>query len=221
MGIEFDIYCDESCHLINDKSDVMLLGAVWFPDVKKQEIFSRIKEIKNAHNITNAEIKWNKVSPNKIDFYLDLVNYFFDDDDLRYRCLIVPNKSALDHSKFNQTHDVFYYKMYFNLIKTILSPESSYNIYLDIKDTRSQEKVIKLHDVLASSQYDFQKRIIRKIQQVRSHEVQALQITDVLTGALSYVQCQHHLCQHFALIGAAADPHLVDECVSTSFIDLP
>lgn len=188
MSYAVNIYCDESCHLIHDNSDVMLLGAVWFPSRKKSEIFTRIKEIKDKHNLsTYFEVKWNKVSPSKEDFFIDLVNYFFDDDDLHYRGLIVQKKSKLDHKRFNQTHDTFYYKMYFNLIKIILSPDNSYNIFLDIKDTRSQEKVEKLHDVLCSTHYDFQQRIIRKIQQVRSHEVQALQIADLLTGAVSYL----------------------------------
>ena len=80
---------------------------------------------------------------------------------MHFRALIIPDKSSLDHSGFNQTHDDFYYKMYFDLIKIILSPEYSYNIYLDIKDTQSEVKVNKLKEVLRSSHYDFEKRIIK------------------------------------------------------------
>ena len=32
------------------------------------------------------------------------------------------------------------------------------------------------------------KKIIRKVQQVHSHEVELLQITDILTGAMSYMR---------------------------------
>lgn len=182
-----NIYCDESCHLENDHQKVMVLGAIWLPEEKKEEIFLRLKEIKINNGFSPSfEIKWNKVSKQKIDFYMDLINYFFDDDDLHFRVLVVPDKSLLNHSAFGQTHDDFYYKMYFDLLKIILSPEYSYNIYLDIKDTKSQVKVIKLHEVLCNSNYDFEKKIIRKIQQVRSHEISALQLCDLLTGAFSY-----------------------------------
>lgn len=188
MNPLINIYCDESCHLENDNYKVMVLGAVWLPEQKKEEIFNRIKEIKVKNGFTSTfEIKWNKVSKQKTDFYLELINYFFDDDDLHFRTLVVPDKTILDHSAFNQTHDDFYYKMYFDLLKIILSPDFAYNIYLDIKDTRSQTKVEKLHNVLCSSHYDFEKRIISKIQQVRSHEVSALQLCDLLTGAVSYL----------------------------------
>jgi hypothetical protein len=183
-----NIYCDESCHLENDNYKVMVLGAVWLPEEKKEEIFNRIKEIKLKNGFSASfEIKWNKVSKQKADFYLDLINYFFDDDDFHFRTLVVPDKSILNHSEFNQTHDDFYYKMYFDLLKIILSPDYAFNIYLDIKDTRSQIKIDKLHDVLCNNHYDFEKKILRKIQQVRSHEVSALQICDLLTGAISYL----------------------------------
>lgn len=166
----------------------MVLGATWCPTAKRREVFDRIREIKLSHGLkSDFEIKWNKVSPSGVNFYMDLINYFFDDDDLHFRALVVPDKGALDHSAFKQDHDTFYYKMYFDLLKVILSPECAYNIYFDIKDTKSQEKVLKLQDVLRNNHYDFHKQIVQKIQQVDSQEVAILQITDLLTGAISYL----------------------------------
>ena len=37
--MQYNIYCDESCHLQNDKSNVMVLGAIWCAKEKKQEIY--------------------------------------------------------------------------------------------------------------------------------------------------------------------------------------
>ena len=183
----FNIYCDESCHLENDHIPVMVLGALWFPIQKKEEIFSRLKEIKAVHDLPpHFEIKWNKVSKGKQRFYMDLINYFFDDDDLHFRALIIPDKSQLDHDRYNQDHDEFYYKMYFDLLKVILDPESGYNIYLDIKDTLGWEKVQKLEEVLQNNHYDFSRSIVQKVQQVQSDEVIPIQLTDLLTGAIAY-----------------------------------
>ena len=185
--MEYNIYCDESCHLENDNINIMVLGAVWCAKEKKSEIFKRIREIKTEFGLApNFEIKWNKISPAKKDFYLRLVDYFFDDDDIHFRALIVPDKSALNHEKFNQTHDDFYYKMYFDLLKTILTPSNCYNIYIDIKDTRSQCKVLKLTNVLRNNHYDFDKKIINRIQQVKSNEVELLPLADLLIGAIGY-----------------------------------
>jgi len=93
--------------------------------------------------------------------------------------------------------------MYFDLLKVILTPNCAYSIYIDIKDTKGQEKVLKLQNVLRNNHYDFQNQIIRKIQQVQSHEVELLQITDLLCGALSYL--------HRGLQGNNAKLELIDK----------
>ena len=187
MKQTFNIYCDESCHLPNDKQTSMVLGAIWCPLDKKNQIFKRLREIKMEHGLSkDFELKWNKVSPAKYAYYLDVLNYFFDNNDLHFRVLVVPDKSKLDHINYCQTHDDFYYKMYFTMLKTIFEPDAAYNIYIDIKDTRSQKKVEKLHDYICNSQYDFEKQNIRRIQQVSSKDVELIALADFLTGAMSY-----------------------------------
>lgn len=181
------IYCDESCHLENDHIPVMVLGGVWCPAEKSREIAERIREIKVAHgHHPDFEIKWAKVSPAQRKFYLAILDYFFDDDDLHFRALVVPDKSKLAHECFGQNHDTWYYKMYFDMLKNLLSPEKAYEIYLDIKDTRSADKVKKLHEILCNNFYDFSRRIILRVQNVRSHEIQQVQLADLLIGAVSY-----------------------------------
>lgn len=194
-----NIYCDESCHLENDKEKVMALGAVYCPASKKKEIFQMLTELKEKHNLipknkkkpsdnrTYYELKWNKISLAKINYFKDVIDYFFADDDLNFRVLVVPDKFKLDYEKFNHTHDTFYYKMYFSMLKVILNPDKAHHIYIDIKDTRSREKVHKLEQVLRNDKYDYAKEIIKKVQQVRSHEVELIQLADLLTGAVSYV----------------------------------
>lgn len=184
----FNIYCDESCHLEHDGEKAMVLGGVWCPADKKDEIFRRLREIKEEHGLNkHFEIKWNKVSKGKLEFYMDVINYFFDNSDLHFRVLVVPNKSELKHEEFGHSHDTFYYKMYFNLLKTLFEPDCGYNIYIDIKDTRGQKKVDKLHEVLCNNHYDFNRELIKKVQQVRSEEVELVALADLLIGAMSYL----------------------------------
>lgn len=185
--MEYNIYCDESCHLENDGIKPMVLGCIWCPKSEKEIIFKHLKEIKVKHGLAPAcELKWNAVSPSKLAYYQDIIGYFFDNSSLHFRALVVPDKSLLDHQTFNQTHDSFYYKMYFDLLKTILDPKCTYEIYLDIKDTQGQCKIDKLQQYLCNSSYDFDKKMLRKIQQVRSHEVELIQLSDFLLGAVCY-----------------------------------
>lgn len=192
MTDRINVYCDESGHLEHDEIPVMILGATWCPASKTREIAERVREIKARHHPwPRFEAKWVKVSPARRALYEDLIDYFFDDDDLHFRALIAP-KSTLNHVAFGQTHDEWYYKMYFLMLKAILSPEHQYRVFLDIKDTRGAAKVRKLHDVLCHNMYDFNRQILEDVQQVRSHDVEQLQIADLLIGAITYANRDLH-----------------------------
>jgi hypothetical protein len=188
MPEKFNIYCDESCHLEHDRRKVMVLGAVWCAAGKVREAAVRLRETKTRHGLkAYQEVKWTKVSPSLLPFYLDYLDYFFDDSDLHVRGLFVPDKAVLDHSRFKQTHDDWYYKMYFDLLKVVLSPDAHYRIFLDYKDTHGAAKARKLREVLCNNMYDFSRKIVEPTQLVRSHEVELLQMADVLSGAVAYV----------------------------------
>lgn len=183
----YNIYCDETCHLEKDNINVMVIGAVWCPQAKLIEINQRIKQIKERNDIyPTTELKWTKISPAKIDVYKDIINYFFDDDALHLRAVIIPDKTKLNHKAFNQTHDTWYYKMYFDMLKVIFFPDDHYEIYIDIKDTNSYQRAQKLKEVCSNSMYDFSERIIERLQPIRSEEVQIMQLVDILIGAIGY-----------------------------------
>jgi len=183
----YNLYCDESCHLENDGQRTMVLGSIWTDVAETEDATRRIKEIKRKHGIkSEQEVKWTKVSPGNLKLYLDLVDYFFDNANLHFRGLVVPDKTSLNHRAFQQSHDDWYYKMYFLLLTVILARDSRYNIYLDIKDTLGGRRVQKLEEVLANDKYDFERRMVRRIQLVRSHEVQLIQLADIFIGALMY-----------------------------------
>jgi len=188
MSQIYNIYCDESCHLEHDGEKAMVLGALWCPLSKTREINTHIREIKNRHKLAAGfEIKWTKVSKSKIQFYLDLVDYFFDTDDLHFRAVVIADKSKLDHAKHEQDHDTWYYKMYFTMLSALIDRENCFRIYLDIKDTRSVPKVRKLHEALRNANYDFESSIIQWLQPVHSHEIGILQLADLFIGAVSYI----------------------------------
>jgi hypothetical protein len=188
MTVAYNIYCDESCNLEHDGQKAMVLGAVTCPVRKTREVAAHIRAIKVKHGLPpEFEVKWTKVSKAKLDFYLELVDYFFDERALAFRALVVPDKSMLDHAAFAQGHEDFYFKMYFDMLKVLLDPTCEYNIYIDIKDTRSGGKTARLREVLSNSLYDFERRIIQQIAIVRSEHVQQVQLADLLMGAVGYV----------------------------------
>jgi hypothetical protein len=187
MAQAYRIYCDESCHLEHDRCSVMVLGAVWCPSEAVPEISKALREIKVRHGLSpNFELKWGKVSPAQVGYYTDVANYFFEETSLRFRCLIAP-KEGLRHDDFDQSHDSWYYKMYYLLLRRLLAErENEYRVYIDIKDTNSAGKVRLLHEVLCNSMRDFDHNVLRDVQALPSDEVQQIQLADFLSGAVSY-----------------------------------
>ncbi|HQA29743.1 MAG TPA: DUF3800 domain-containing protein, partial [Brevefilum fermentans] len=186
MANLISIYCDESCHLEHDHQPVMLFGAVWCPQEETRQHIEALRALKERHQ-TRGELKWTKVSRSRESFFLDAVDFFFSSAHLNFRCVVVENKAKLDHGYYNQgSHDSFYYKMYFYLLRHIISEKNQYDIYLDIKDTRSQIKIDHLKEVLSNNLLDFDRKVIRRMQHVRSKETELLQIADFLMGAIAY-----------------------------------
>ncbi len=183
----FHIYCDESCHLEHDRQKVMVLGAVRCPSEERHTAAQALRDIKVRHGFKGTfELKWTKVSASKIAYYKDVLDYFFDSEVLAFRTVVVPDKAKLNHAYFGQTHDDFYYKLHFQLIRHWLDDAHQFRVFLDIKDTRSWAKTQKLAEVLANSRYDFDRHTVTSIELVRSDQVELVQLADFLTGIVSY-----------------------------------
>ncbi len=184
--MEYNIYCDESCHLISNDSKYMLIGAVYCPKNKVKQINEYVEHLKQNYNFSNnIELKWNKIDKKTEKLYLDIINYFFNTDYLKFRVIVI-DKTKLDHDRYNQTENDFYHKAYYEMLKYIIIPENSYNIYPDIKDTNSYYYHQVMLEYLRIKMSDTNKKTIRKVQPIRSYEAPILQINDILIGALSY-----------------------------------
>ena len=174
----FNLYCDESCHLENDGMPFMVISYVScaYNQVKLHQ--QNIKNLKEKHSFRN-EIKWSSISKSKYNFYVELIEYFFSND-LQFRAIVVA-KEKIKNDAFGQNFDEFYYKMYFQLLNHKMNMDNKYNVYLDIKDTLSANKVKKLKDIL-----NIKYSSINNLQNIHSHESLLMQLTDVLMGAITY-----------------------------------
>jgi len=174
----FNFYCDESCHLENDHYPFMLISYVSSSYNQVKLHSQNIRALKLKH-FFNGEMKWSALSKSQYPFYKELIEYFFATD-LQFRAIVI-DKSQLKHEAFNQSHDDFYDKMYFQLLNKKIFPENNYNIYLDIKDTHSYEKAASLKTFLNHNFIS-----VRTLQIIRSYESELMQLTDVIMGAIAY-----------------------------------
>ena len=107
--MEYNIYCDESCHLEHDDSSAMFLGAITCPKSDVRKYLKDIKRIKEKHGLNSSyEFKWTKVSQGALPFYEEIIEYFFQSE-MGFRCVIANGKKELSNEIFNQTYDEWYY----------------------------------------------------------------------------------------------------------------
>lgn len=177
MSKTYNFYCDESTHLQSDGMPYMMIAYVSVAYNQLNIHKEAIKNIKAKHKI-KGEIKWSNVSHGAYPFYSELIEYFFSTD-INFRSIIV-DKSQINESREGFTYDDFYFKMYFQLIHHKINQGYNYNLYLDIKDTKSHKKLKKLNEILKYN------ASIRNCQFIRSHESSFMQLTDLIMGAINY-----------------------------------
>ncbi|MDE6747461.1 MAG: DUF3800 domain-containing protein [Lachnospiraceae bacterium] len=185
--MEYNIYCDESCHLPHDKIDLMVIGGISCPKEKAEYINKAIRDIKVQNGVYKfAEIKWTKVSESKYKMYEELLDLFFDTSYLTFRAVVALNKSHLNYEKFHLTHDDWYQRIYYLTLREIINIGNDYHVYVDIKDTKGSAKINQLKDVLNNVVGYFYDETVRNIQLVRSDQIQLLQLADLFIGAVAY-----------------------------------
>ncbi|ERM83014.1 hypothetical protein P872_06015 [Rhodonellum psychrophilum GCM71 = DSM 17998] len=169
----------------------MCLGYTKINTASYEVLKEGIKAIKLKHH-SPTEIKWNKVSKSRIPLYFELIDFFFKQP-IQFRCILVKYKERLDHEAFNKgDHDSFYYKLVYFLLKSATNPpDIFYRSYMDIKDTRGQERLAQIKKVF-NSKYKGNSPFTH-FQHIRSEENEFLQLTDMFIGAITYKSRKEHL----------------------------
>ncbi len=177
MSKTFNLYCDESTHLIHDGHPYMLLSyiSIAYPQIRLAK--EEIKAIKRKFNYTE-ELKWTNVHSATYKVYAELVDWFFMND-LEFRAVVV-DKSQIDEKRADYSFNDFYFRMYFQLLHTKVDFQNRYNVFLDIKDTCSGEKLEKMKKIMSYNSS------IGTLQFIPSRESLFIQLADVLMGAINY-----------------------------------
>lgn len=182
MKRKVSLFIDETSHLEHDGHYSMCLGFIKVPDEEYENIKKDFDKLRLKYH-SPFELKWNKFSKSRLKYYKALVDFFFESS-LSFRCVLVKHKDRLDHQSFNDgSHDNFYYKMIYYLIKPSVKGQDA-RIFLDIKDTRGREKLDKINEVYINEMKS--KQPFQFIQHLRSEDNVFIQLADFFIGAISY-----------------------------------
>lgn len=186
-----ELYCDESRQdLLVDKSKVtdhnrfVCIGGLWVPNKKRDALKKRINFLKQKYGISN-EFKWGNVSINKIGFYKELVDTFFDEqfEDVFFRCVVI-DALTVDNKHYNDDdQELGYYKFYYQLLNNWILPCDEYYVFTDYKTNKDRKRLHELKKITNSSLHgDY----IKIVQSIDSSESVILQVQNILMGTVAY-----------------------------------
>lgn len=176
-----EVYCDESRQDIspNSTSKNMLIGGIWIPVERRESIKNFIKVLKEKHSI-GGELKWNKIAARNHKLYMEIVDLFFNDPDIRFRCIVV-DKSKLNFEKYHRgDKELGFYKFYYHMLTKWID-DKTIRIFTDLKTNRVKGRLKKLEEIFVRENNSTQ----IKVQAISSHESLLIQMTDILLGAIS------------------------------------
>ena len=100
MNKTFNIYCDESTHMVHDGHPYMLLGCTSIAYTQIRMAKDAIKDIKKKHGYSD-ELKWTNVHEATYKVYAELIDWFFMND-MEFRAVVV-DKSQIDEKREDYT----------------------------------------------------------------------------------------------------------------------
>lgn len=183
--MKFEVYCDEVNPDVltsaSPRARYLMLGSLWLPIELRDEIKSRVGTLRQRHQAW-GEIKWSKVSPNRQDFYVELIDLFVSyGDNLRFRCIVV-DRTQLNLALHDNDGELGFYKFYYQLLHHWILDFNEYRIFCDVKSNRDPKRLPVLGLCLSSANLTSS---IVSTQSLPSHEVVLIQLCDLLLGAAS------------------------------------
>lgn len=191
-----NLYIDETSQT---KHRFLLMGGLIVP-TRDDEFFRTLVQAARNPELPNGELGWTKVSRTKLPAYKRVVDTFFDSDvwfqHLDFHCLAV-DTHQVDHQNFNQgSGEIGFNKEIYQLARKFgrLYRDRLFHCYPDRRTTKSSTEELRLilNRGIAKSG-DTRDWPYRRLHFRDSSQTQALQVVDVLLGAVAYRLNCHHL----------------------------
>lgn len=182
----FEVYCDESHPelFVSPRADVgnAVIGSLWMPAEFRPDFKQHIAELREKYRVW-GEFKWKKVSPSREDFYLELVDYFFDHAELRFRAIVVDSQKVNLERFHSADAELGFYKFYYQLLHHWILAPHAYTVFCDDKVNRDRRRVLELGRVLANAN---RSATVHPLRVVSSSQSAGVQLCDVLLGATQW-----------------------------------
>lgn len=183
--MKFEVYCDEAQPDIftaaEPQARYLMIGSLWLPADMRADAKDKISRLREIHKV-HGEMKWTKISPSKVEFYLELVDLFMSyGSDMRFRCIAV-DRNQVNMKHHNNDSELGFYKFYYQVLHHWILDFNEYSVFCDRKPNRDKTRLHVLARCLNNAN---RSSVISNVQSLPSNQVALLQLSDVLLGAAS------------------------------------
>ena len=178
----FVVYCDESCHDLTGHHAFMSIGGLKVPRTDKPQLSYKLRLLMKSLRL-NSELKWSKVSSKKLDEYRRIADFFFEEEALRFRAIVVPQDRVKLEEYHGRDRELAFYKFYYEMLEKWLEAGNEYLILLDYKNNRGADRYTTLRTYL--ERYLRGKAWIRDLTIIDSRQTPLAQLCDILTGSVA------------------------------------
>ena len=184
--MDFIIYIDESRHGGPCSGPYMGIGGLSVPRDQKEAVTKRLKLLRKEIGLT-GEIKWTKVSASKLTSYQRLIDFFLENDALRFQVIQV-EKATLDHAiDIDGNAELGFYKFYYEMLIELMVPPHRYLVLLDFKTNKGADRFGDLRRVLKNNLPSGASLSDLTIND--SFQSPLAQLADLLTGCVTAAWC--------------------------------
>ncbi len=160
----------------------MAIGGLWVPRDQKAKLTKTLRQTFRSNNI-HSEVKWSKTSARYLDAYKRAVDFFFEQQSLRFRVIVVDQQRVNVKKYHGGDDELGFYKFYYQMLIKWIEPRNEYLILLDFKQNKGADRYTELRKILRSAAPAW--TTINDLTVIDSSVTPLAQLTDLFTGAVA------------------------------------
>lgn len=164
----------------------MAIGSLWLPREAKAQLTEKFKTLCQSCGL-GSEVKWSKTSGKYLSEYKQLIDFFYADDTIRYRVIVVEHSKVDVNLYHDGDRELGFYKFYYQVLKQWLEEGNEYLILLDYKRNKGSGRYSTLRTYLERAVRG--KAWISDLTVIDSSQAPLSQLCDLLTGAIAAAWC--------------------------------
>jgi hypothetical protein len=189
----YHIYCDESRQT---KDRYMVLGGLIIEQTELAEFKNTMQRYRRVENM-HAELKWNRVSNQKLAQYEKFMEYFFalnNTDIVHFHSIILDNHQ-INHKKFNRgDKELGFYKFYYQLLLNCFGKwycnkrtDVKFIVHLDQRTTKYKlDNLKRILNYGMNKQFGNSSAPFVSVEPRDSKKADLIQLNDILIGAIGF-----------------------------------